>query len=444
MRAAIVLTVVAALVFGAGLGVHPMGRDEAVSVLLVRHPLDQIVPLLAAHEVHPAGYFLMLWAWPHSTPVEARLLSWLPAVACIPVTLLAGHRLGLGRPWLLGLLAALSPFLAYESEEARMYTWLAFFGAVALLTVAAVPQRPGRRWGVGLGVLLAAGMYIQYFAAFTGLGLLLLLLFRRHYRTAAIAAAVAGLLFLPGLLLLLQQVPVFLRYPSQSWQERLTPHGLYSISGLLFGGSEFDPYGRGASFYLALPALYGALRAPRRVQLLLACSAGLPLLLGFLSASLSPRYLAAAVPALLYALALAAESIPKPAQLLAAAAAVALSAGLVVYTDLRYDTLKPPTPDLLAAARAANAEFVVGHDHFAPQAAYYAPGGEAFVFVQPAVDHVGLWALPPGLAFPPDPSRPVLAVSYCELPRPIPPGYVVTRTWVNAGADFCAWLAVPG
>jgi hypothetical protein len=443
MRLAVLLTLLAAIVFGAGLGLHPMGRDEAVSVLLVRHSPGQVLALLAAHEVHPAGYFLMLWAWPHSTPVEARLLSWLPAVACVPVTLLAGHRLGLRRPWLLGLLAALSPFLAYESEEARMYSWLALYGAVALLAIAALPERPGRRWGVGLGVLLAAGVYIQYFAAFTGLALVLLLLFRRQYRTAALTAAVAALLFLPGLLLLYQQLPVFLRYPGQSWQERLTPHGLYSISGLLFAGSEYDPYGRGASFYLALPALFGAARAPRRVQLLLTCSAGLPLLLGFLSASLSPRYLAAALPALLYALALATESIPRPAQLIAAAGAVALSAGLVVYTDVRYDTLKPPTPDLLAAARSAGAEFVVGHSHFAPQAAYYAPGQEAFVFAAPAVDHIGLWAMPPGLAYPPDPQRPVLAVSYCEMPRPIPAGYTVTRSWVNAGADFCAWLALP-
>ena len=67
MRLAVLLTLLAAIVFGAGLGLHPMGRDEAVSVLLVRHSPGQVLALLAAHEVHPAGYFLMLWAWPHST-----------------------------------------------------------------------------------------------------------------------------------------------------------------------------------------------------------------------------------------------------------------------------------------------------------------------------------------------------------------------------------------
>jgi len=442
-RAGVLLALLGAALFGVGLGLHPIGRDEAVSVLLVRHPVAQILQLLAAHEVHPAGYFLLLWAWPHSTPVEARLLSWLPAVACVPLGWLASHRLGLRRPWLAGLLLATSPFLAYESGEARMYTWLALFGAASLLAAASLPDRPGLRWGVGLGVLLAAGVYIQYFAAFTGLGLVLLLLARRHYRVAAVAVAVAGLLFLPGLALLLQQLPVFLRYPDQSWQERLTTHELYSISGLLFGGAEYDPWGRRASLLLALPALYGVLRAPRRVQLLLACSAGLPLLVGVFSATLSARYLSPAVPALLLSLAVAIDSLPRLAALPAAAAAVLVSLGLAAYADLRYDTLKPPTPELLAAARAAGAEYVVGHRHFAPQAAYYAPGGEAFAFLPPAVDHIGLWALPPGLAYPPAPGRPVLAVDYCDQPPPIPAGYRVTRTWSNPGADFCAWLAGP-
>ena len=119
-RAAVLLSLLGAALFGAGLGLHPIGRDEAVSVLLVRHPVGQVIQLLAAHEVHPAGYFLMLWAGPHSTPLAARLLSWLPAVGCIPLGWLAGHRLGLRRPWRAGLRLAASPFHAYAGSEARI------------------------------------------------------------------------------------------------------------------------------------------------------------------------------------------------------------------------------------------------------------------------------------------------------------------------------------
>jgi hypothetical protein len=437
------LTALGAAVFLVSINAHPVGRDEAVSLLLAGRSVGQIISLLTAHEVHPAGYFLLLWAWPHGNLVEARLLSWIAAVACVPLVMLAAARLGLRRPWLAGLVVACSPFLAYEAEEVRMYSTLALFGAAALLAVAALPEHPGWRWAVGLGALLAAGMYLHYFAAFTALGVIAVLSTRRQFAFAAQTVAVAALLFLPGLLMMIAQTAVFLSYPSQNWQERLTMHGLNTIIGLLFGGAEYDPYGRRLALLLALPAAYGAIRAPRPVQLLLACGAGLPVLLGLFSATLTARYLAPMAPLLLLCLAIAIESLPRPVVIPAALAAALVSLGLSGYIYFRYDTLKPPTPELLAAAHAAGAEYVVGHRHFAPQAAYYAPGGEAFVFARPPVDHVGLWAMPPGLAYPPSPSRPVLAVDYCEGPAPIPSGYLVTRRWVNAGADFCAWLAVP-
>jgi hypothetical protein len=439
----VLLTALGGAVFLAGIAAHPAGRDEAVSLLLAGRPPRQMISLLVAHEVHPAGYFLLLRAWPHGDLLEARLLSWVAAVACVPVVTLAAARLGLRRPWLAGLLVACSPFLAYEAEEVRMYAWLALFGAAALLAVASLPERPGQGWAAGIGVLLAAGMYLHYFAAFSALGVVAVLLARRNFTVAAQAVAVATVLFLPGLLMMLGQTAVFLRYPSQTWLERLNTHGANTIVGLLFGGAEYDPYGRPVAFLLALPAAYGVVRAPRPVQLLLACGAGLPLLIGLFSATLDARYLAAMAPLLLLCLAIAIDSLQTPAIVPAALAAAVLSLGLVGYLDLRYDTLKPPTPELLAAARANGAEYVVGHSHFAPQAAYYAPGGEAFAFVPPPVDHIGLWAMQPGLAYPPSPPRPVLVVDYCEQPAPIPAGYRVTRRWVNAGADFCAWLAVP-
>ena len=38
------LTALGAAVFLAGINAHPVGRDEAVSLLLVGHPLGQIIP----------------------------------------------------------------------------------------------------------------------------------------------------------------------------------------------------------------------------------------------------------------------------------------------------------------------------------------------------------------------------------------------------------------
>jgi len=418
-----------------------MGRDEAVSVLIVRHPLGELLPLLAAHEVHPAAYFLALWAWPHATPVEARLLSWLPAVGCIPLTYLAGARLGLERPWLAGLAAATSPFLAYYAEEARMYAWLALFGAAALLLLASLPEQPGRRWGVGLGLLLAGGMYVHYYALFTAAGALAVLAWRRRWGVAGMAAGVAATAFVPGLVLLLRQLPVFFLYPTEPWQDKLTLPGLYAVSGLLFGASEYYEPGRRLALLLAIPALYGLVRAPTPVKLLLAFGAGLPLLLGIFTTALSARYLAASVPALLVCLAFALDSLPGRIALPAAAAAGLLGAGLVAYADLRYDNLKPPTPEFLAQARSSGALLVVSHRHFAPQVAYYAPGGEAFSFPPPAVDHVGLWAIPPGLPYPPADGRPLLFVGYCSDALPLPAGYRVEGVVRYRGNDLCVTSA---
>ncbi|GAC1654120.1 MAG: hypothetical protein NVS9B1_04770 [Candidatus Dormibacteraceae bacterium] len=437
------MTILAAVVFGLGLGGHAIGRDEAVSVLLVRHGLDRLLPLLAAHEVHPAGYFLFLWAWPHGTPIEARLLSWLPAVVTVPLVALAARRAGLS-PLAGGLLAATSPFLAYYSAEARMYSWLALFGAAALLAVLSLPTRPGRAWGFGLGALLAAGLYIHYYAAFTALAVLAVLLVRRHLATAALTVATAGVAFLPGLVLLAYQVPVFLRYPAEPWQQRIDLGGLYAVAGLLFGGSEYYEPGRRVALLLALPALYGLTRLPREIRLLAAAGIGLPLVLGVFTTSLSARYLAAGVPVLLLALAAAAAAVPVRVRAVGLGILVALSLGLVANGDLRYDSLKPPTPEFIAAARQADAVLVIGHRHFAPQAAFYAPGAEAFSFPPPPVDHVGLWSIPATAPYPPATGARILLVDYCWDAGHLPSGYRATVIKRYPEGDLCLSLAVPG
>lgn len=438
------------MIFAAGLGAHPVGRDEAVSLLAVDHPPGRILQLLSAHEVHPAGYYLLLWAWPWHSLIGARLLSWIAALAVVPLVHAAAVRFGVARPALPALLAATSPFLAYYAVEVRMYSLLALFGAALLLAVArlaAADQDPGwranLRWGGGLGLLVAAGLYVHYYAAFPVLGLLVVLAVRRRWRTAILMLATAGLLYLPGLVLLASQVPVFLRYPTEAWQQRLSAGELYAISGLLFGGAEYQEWGRRAALLLALPTLAGVARAPRALQQYLAGALLAPLLIGLLTTSLSARYLAASVPALLVCLGLGIEALPRRLPVIAAAAACALALGLVAYADLRADPQKPPTPQLLAQARREGALYVVNHRHFAPQAAYYAPGSVAFTFPSPRVDHVGLWAMPPGAGYPPGGGRALLIVDYCGDSVTVPAGYSRVSL-VRYPNDFCVTRAAPG
>ncbi len=420
-----------------------MGRDEAVSLLLVRHPLDEVLALLARHEVHPAGYFLLLWAWPHQGLVEARLLSWLPAVTTVPIVVLIARRTGL--PVLAaGLLAALSPFLAYYAGEARMYSWLSLFGAAALLALLHLPERHRPGHGIALGALLATGLYIHYYAAFTIFGVLLVLVVQRRFALVGWAAGTAALLFVPGLLLLAAQLPTLLRYPAEGWQQRLDLPGLYAVGGLLLGGSEYYEPGRRAALLLVVPALFGvASQFSRDLRLFATGALGLPLLIGLLTASVSARYLAAGVPLLLLALAAATRGLPAGLRPAAVGAMLAVSVGLVAYGDLRYDNLKPPTPDFIAQARHDGALLVIGHRHFAPQAAYYAPGREAFSFSPPAVDHVGLWAIPATLPYPPPAGTPILLVDYCWDSRQVPAGYLVRSLRRISQVDLCVSLAEP-
>lgn len=414
------------------------------------HPPGPILHLLRAHEVHPAGYYLLLWAWPWHSLIGARLLSWAAALAVVPLVHAASARLGIARPGLPALLTATSPFLAYYGVEVRMYSLLALFGAALLLAVAwlaAEDQEPAWRanlaGGGGLGLLVAAGLYVHYYAAFPVLGLLIVLAVRRRWWMTIFMLATAGLLYLPGLVLLAGQLPVFLRYPTEAWQQRLSAGELYAISGLLFGGAEYQEWGRRAALLLALPALVGVARAPRALQQYLAGALLAPLLLGLFTTSLSARYLAASVPALLICLGLAIEALPRRLPAIAAAGACWLALGLIAYADLRPDSQKPPTPQLLAQARREGALYVVNHRHFAPQAAYYAPGDVAFTFPAPKVDHVGLWAMAPGAGFPPAGGRPLLIVDYCWNRPPLPEGY----RWESRTGypdDFCVTRASAG
>ena len=446
----------AAALFAAGLGSHPIGRDEAVAVLEVRRGLGPMLLLVAAHEPHPAGYFAMLWAWPHATPLQSRLLSYLPAVATVPLLVLCGRRLRLpaGSAAALG---ATSPFLAYYAAETRMYSWLAAWGAAALLLTLDVAGRswPSKRRLALLGAALGAGLYLHYFATFTIVGLLYLIWRRHGLRPAAQVAASAGTVFLPGLLLLLAQAPLFVTYPTEAWQRRVTPGVLEDDLSLLLGGAE--GYGP-ARFLMALmlfaAALAGHRSAAARVRTLgpvILAGLGLPLLLGVAFTLVAPRYLAAGVPALLLLVVSGLATLPRVAAAAAAAVLALAGAALILDAMNRPDLQKPPVPAMLAQAREAGATVAVQHRHFAPQAAYYEPGGEVWTYPAPRVDHVGLWALPPGATI--APGRPVLVIDYCDDPPALPAGYgvpAVTRWTGTAPAGVgperrpvCTFLARP-
>jgi len=437
----LILVGLAAILFALGLNTHEIGRDEAVSVLVSRRPLGQTLALLAAHEPNPAGYFLMLHWWPKETALEARLLSYFPAIAVPPLVYVAARRLDISA-LTAGLLAATSPFLAYYADEARMYSWLTVFGAGALVVVALILGSPGRaplRLGIVLGALLAAGMYLHYFAAFTGLAAVVTLVWFRQSRAALVASATGAILFVPGALMLLRQVHVLLQSNAGGWQQRTDAHAVQGALSSLFAGSgDFWP---GVITLVFVAATVLALRrlASPAVRLLLvfvAIGIVLPLALGAFTRFLTPRYLAASVPALLLLTSAGLATLRPRLAGWVAGLLILASIGLSVSAIGRYDGQKLPIREGLAQASAAGALPAARGRIYAPPLAFYAAGKVAYAFTPPPVDYIGIYALPPGAPYPPKDGQPILFFDYCNQTPPVLGGYAFRQRLVYPGA-FC-------
>ncbi len=431
-----------AILFAAGLNTHEIGRDEAVSVLVSQRPLGQMLALLVAHEPNPAGYFLMLHWWPKETALEARLLSYFPAIAVPPLVYVAARRLDISA-LTAGLLAAASPFLAYYADEARMYSWLTLFGAAALVLVALILGSPARaplRLGIVLGALLAAGMYLHYFAAFTDLAAVVALLWFRQSRAALVASVTGALLFVPGALMLLRQVPVLLHSSAGGWQQRTDAHAVQvALSSLFAGSGDFRPAVIMTPVFVAATAL--ALRrlgspTVRILLVFLTIGVVLPLAVGAFTRFLTPRYLAASVPALLLLTSAGLATLKPRLAWPVAGLLILASTSLSVSAIERYDGQKLPIREGLAQASAAGALPAARGRIFAPPAAFYAPGKVAYAFTPPPVDYIGLYALPPGAPYPPTDGQPIMFFDYCGQAPPQLAGYAFRGRLVYAGS-FC-------
>lgn len=401
-----------------------------------------MLALLAAHEPNPAGYFLMLHWWPKETALEARLLSYFPAIAVPPLVSVAARRLGLAA-LTAGLLAAASPFLAYYADEARMYSWLTLFGAAALVVVALIlgsPDRAPLRLGIVLGALLAAGMYLHYFAAFTGLAAVVALLWFRQSRAALVASATAAIVFVPGALMLLQQVPVLLQNRAGGWQQRTDAHAVQGALSSLFAGSgDFLPAViMTPVFVVATLLALRRLGSPTVRLLLVFVSIGvvLPLALGAFTRFLTPRYLAASVPALLLLTSAGLATLRPRLAGWVAGLLILASVGLSMSAIGRYDGQKLPIREGLAQASAAGALPAARGRIYAPPLAFYAAGKVAYAFTPPAVDYIGIYALPPGAPYPPQDGQPIMFFDYCNQAPPVLAGYTFGQRLVYAGS-FC-------
>jgi 4-amino-4-deoxy-L-arabinose transferase-like glycosyltransferase len=210
---ALVLAAVAALtalglaVRFASLDVQSYHHDEVITALRVLPgSFGDMLHSVKVSESNPPLYYVLSWAWAKAFgtgEVGLRSLTALFGAATVPVGYLIGRQLSGCRAGLvLAALIALNPMLVWYSQEARSYTLLVFFGAVALYFFArALDSGRGRDlafWALASALALCSHYFAVFAIAIEAAVLLVTLRARwRAVLPALGAVAAAGLALLP-------------------------------------------------------------------------------------------------------------------------------------------------------------------------------------------------------------------------------------------------------
>lgn len=145
-----------------------MWADEGNSVRVTERSLG-LVLAAARGDIHPPGYYVLLWSWVRlfgQGEAAVRMLSVLIGVALVGLVYLAGKRWFDARAaWLAAFCAAVSPFQVAYSQEVRMYILVAALAmAVAYAGGCWIAEQGRRRlpWGVVYVLAAAAGLWTHY------------------------------------------------------------------------------------------------------------------------------------------------------------------------------------------------------------------------------------------------------------------------------------------
>jgi mannosyltransferase len=243
--------------------------DEALSVGISSHPLNEL-PTLLREDGSPPLYYLMLHGWMAlwgRGEVATHTLSLIFAVLTVPVAYwggssLFGRRVGA----YCAVLAAGLPFLTEYAQETRMYSLLALLSLIVTVSLVHVFVYRRRRYLPVFALSLTAALYTHNWALFLGLATFLSFLYSVWAQPAsrrpllidgAIGFGVVALLYLPWLPTLLYQA-----------QHTGAPWALAPVVWSLSTGLYFLVGGRGAAVALLLAAGSGlvTLRATRQLE----------------------------------------------------------------------------------------------------------------------------------------------------------------------------------
>lgn len=146
-----------------------MWHDEGYTMLMASLPPGEILRRTAL-DVHPPLYYLVLHIWLQlfgTSELAARSLSAVLMIAVIPISYkLVKQLFDRNSAIIAALFVALAPFLVCYSQEARMYGMSAFIASLATLLLVTARQKNHWTWWAAYGLVIAMGLYTQYFVIF--------------------------------------------------------------------------------------------------------------------------------------------------------------------------------------------------------------------------------------------------------------------------------------
>ena len=240
-RKAVAVTWIGILILGTllsfwGIGDESLWYDESFSAAVAIHPVAEIVPIIAK-DSHPPLYYLMLRAVVFlfgNSHAALRSLSALGTLAFASLGFLYLRKFwGEAGGIAFALVAILTPMSIVSAQEARMYSWLAFFvTATVLQGFATATDGKVRNWVI-LSVLTLAAAYTHYYGLMAVGFYWLFLLVRvimgkdgKQLKLALGSACAIAFLYLPWLVFLFAQ---FSRVASHYWIGPLTLQGIVTI-----------------------------------------------------------------------------------------------------------------------------------------------------------------------------------------------------------------------
>ena len=147
-------------------------HDEGYSTMIINYPLSEIITR-TINDVHPPLYYLILSIWQGvfgASVISLRGFSVVCGVLTVVLLYLLMRKLFNEKiAKVAAIFAAIGPFLVRYSDEARMYALAALLAVAATyLLVTALAKTTKRRylWWAAYGVIVALGLYTQYFFIF--------------------------------------------------------------------------------------------------------------------------------------------------------------------------------------------------------------------------------------------------------------------------------------